>query len=147
MRINYFDFMKVLEKWKNSVIHLECATGSQSWRDILRFQNEQIEKSKIGQMSEDDLNSINTRDIRFRGTAIFLEHDSRYYLITARHVLYDQTEAAREIKDELDSIKSWPENMQYDLLVSASQRAENKILTLPMRDVSEHSWAVPANTP
>jgi len=87
----------MIEKWKRAVIHLEGAADSVEISEKIEKQRMLDEKLKNGEISQEDLNTQlhilslgGTRDIRCRGTAIFLKNDSRYYLLTARHVLYDE---------------------------------------------------------
>lgn len=81
-----------LEKFKKAVVHLECAADSKSYEEQSRRQNELQQQFREGKLSADALSKellkLN-RDYRSQGTAIFLQHENRRYLITARHVLYD----------------------------------------------------------
>jgi hypothetical protein len=57
--------MPSLEKWKRAVVHLECAADSDMDRGMFR-------------------------DIRSRGTALFIESSDQYFLVTARHVVLNK---------------------------------------------------------
>ena len=104
-----------MDKWKKSVIHLECATDSVRHEDLPNIK-EYAERLKE---LEDDLKSerlaieqyhlerfhlesefVKSRDIRFQGTAIFLQHEEKYYLLTARHVLFDSISAKHSYETE-----------------------------------------------
>ena len=62
-----------LNQWKRAVIHIE-AVGTSEEQSAARAKNEPYE----------------TRDVRSRGSAIFLEHEGRKYLLTAWHLLHDR---------------------------------------------------------
>jgi hypothetical protein len=47
------------------------------------------------------------RNLRYRGTAVFVEHKERYYLITAEHVVHDLVGAKHELEFRLDRFKKW----------------------------------------
>jgi S1-C subfamily serine protease len=88
------------DKWKKAVVHLECATDSV---DYVKSVSEIMKKLQSGEKSFDEyaeaIQQVPTRDIRYQGTAFFLEHESRRYLLTARHVVFDQVRAMRELKE------------------------------------------------
>lgn len=114
-----------MEKWKKAIIHLECVADSVDYSDVSNIP-EYIELHKI---LTDDFNSSKitqldfrlkeislqsqfrkSRDKRFHGTAIFLTNEDKYYLITARHVVFDKISADRykdkrlkEIQENYDS--------------------------------------------
>jgi hypothetical protein len=88
-----------LKKWKKAVIHLECATDKIAIEKYLRLKDELMLKFAKNEISSDEFNQKvkelelawdkGKHAIRSFGTAIFMEHNQRRYLITARHVLYD----------------------------------------------------------
>jgi hypothetical protein len=94
-------YTKEIQKWKKAVVHLECATDSttldqqiEQWRKLGReFEEKQITAQQYAEQI-----SAGLRDIRSRGTAILIKHDSRNYLLTARHVLYDKLSAENNLK-------------------------------------------------
>lgn len=96
----------MLERWKRAVIHLECATDSvsldkriQRWDTIHRkFEEGDISPEEVAREYQ-----RGSRDKRYHGTAIFLEHERRRYLLTARHVLFDELSAKRESKSAQES--------------------------------------------
>lgn len=99
--------MASYDEWKMAVVHLECATDSQSLNERIHLQDELWKKLDKGEISADqymkstsEIFSKNFRAKRFQGTAIFIEHDSRYFLLTARHVLYDEISARSILSDE-----------------------------------------------
>jgi len=125
----------VLEKWKKAVVHLEGATNSV---DILgRWQKltEQVRKGEISseQMMKEQIEDFakGSRDIRIRGTATFLEHDRHYFLLTARHVLFDELEAQRHVENMKKFHATWPSEMQESLNAEEIERARDTIFGFP----------------
>ena len=122
--------------WKKSVIHLEGATDSKSWEDrieqIQKLQ-EELNKNKITpeEFSNKMLNGY--RDIRYFGTAIFIEHEKKRYLCTARHVLYDKVSAKRYLESEKENAESWPKEMRENLINSAKISSETFIFNIIFR--------------
>ncbi len=128
-----------LAKWKKAVIHLECATDSEHFYDRIKKIDEMREKLDRGKISlqefekfEDELIG-KSRDIRQQGTAVFIIHKQRRYLLTARHVVYDERSAKRELQEEIQRVSSWPENVQKSLVQSAIERAKNRIFNIIFR--------------
>jgi hypothetical protein len=126
---------KMFQKWKKAVIHLECATDSQSHEDFIKSMNALRNKYKDGNIPKNELDPIfrKSRDIRSQGTAIFFQHEKRRYLITARHVLFNELEAKRRIEEEKTRSLSYPENTRSELLKSASERAINTVYNIIFR--------------
>jgi len=123
-------------KWKKAVVHLECAADSEHVYDRLKRINNLLKKSKKGEISHEEFVKqigLRIRDIRYHGTAIFLIHNERRYLITSRHVLWDEEFAKREFQEELDRTQDAPEHQRAILQDSAVQRFENKIFNIVFR--------------
>ena len=90
-----------LEKWKKAVIHLECTTDKIEIEKYIRLKDELRSKLAKNKISSDEINQKikelesawdkGEHAIRNFGTATFLEHNQRRYLVTARHVLYDSS--------------------------------------------------------
>jgi hypothetical protein len=126
----------MLNKWKKAVIHVECATDSEHFYDKIKRDRELIEKFESEKISQDEFMEERlliwgeSRDIRFRGTALFLIHDSKRYLVTARHVVWDKKSAEREFEEEMMSL---PENMRRDSRQSAEERKQNRIFSIIFR--------------
>ncbi|MDC7770349.1 serine protease [Priestia megaterium] len=98
--------MKKHEDWKKAIVHLEGATDSVSWEEKQRLidelrgaikSKEDIDEHELFTM-ETEIMGKGSRDLRYQGTAIFLEHESRRYLVTARHVIEDKLSAERDNK-------------------------------------------------
>lgn len=126
----------MLEKWKRAVIHLECATDSEHFYDRIKRIDQQRAQLEQGQISHEQFAEElagRSRDIRFHGTALLLAHAGRRYLLTARHVVWDETSAKRELEEEAQRALSWPEHMRQHLLQSAVERAQNNIFNIIFR--------------
>lgn len=89
-----------LEKWKKAVINLEGAADSQSpYKSHFQIR-ELSEKMNSGELTKEEFDvqmdqmfsdySHVSRDLRYKGTAIFFKKNNDYYLLTARHVLIDK---------------------------------------------------------
>lgn len=126
----------MLEKWKRSVIHLECATDSEHFYDRIKRIDQQRALLDRGQITREQFSeevAHRSRDIRFHGTALFLSHAGRRYLLTARHVVWDERSAKRELEEEAQRALSWPEHMRQHLLQSAVERAQSEIFNIIFR--------------
>lgn len=91
----------MLEKWKKAVIHLEAATDSvdsDHYAEKIKELSKLLGEQKITREQYDLAISSGSRDIRYHGTAIFLAHEGRRYLLTARHVVWDELRAERELE-------------------------------------------------
>lgn len=94
-----------IQKWKKAVVHLECAADSYNSESGFDEVAKALRDSQAGIISSEAYrqkfteyseNSMSgSRDIRNHGTAIFLSHNDKYYLLTARHVVEDEREAKR----------------------------------------------------
>lgn len=92
------------EEWKKAVVHLECATDSEHFYDRIKRMDELRKKLDSGEISQEEFGqeiSGRSRDLRFHGTALFISHNQRRYLLTARHVLFDEHSAKRELEEEI----------------------------------------------
>ncbi|WP_046852165.1 S1 family peptidase [Raoultella planticola] len=118
------------EKWKKAVIHLECATDSIHYTDQIKRQNELLERFNNGWISGEEYlegKKIKSRDIRFHGTAIFVSHNEKLYLLTARHVLFDGISAAREHKAALERLQ---EDFHFDYQRKEAELQEDALDTI-----------------
>lgn len=91
----------MLEKWKRAVIHLECAADSKSVYDFINNIDDNKNAKYKGDIIEDKFEETNIytyRDIRYHGTALFMLHAGRRYLLTARHVVHDEISAKQELE-------------------------------------------------
>lgn len=62
-----------------------------------------------------------------------MRQSQKYYLITARHVLWDEKSAEREYLEEEARSTEMPEHMKADLLESARENYLNKIFNIIFR--------------
>ncbi|WDW09388.1 S1 family peptidase [Priestia aryabhattai] len=97
--------MLTFDDWKKAIVHLECAADSASWPERKAIMEEIQGVLKAGKYVDMELierrNKIlieGLRNKRYQGTAIFLEHESCSYLITARHVIEDKSFPEEGIK-------------------------------------------------
>lgn len=111
-----------MDKWKNAVIHLECATDSEHFYDRLKRierLREELDKEEITheQFAEE-----------ITGKSVLIAHNGRRYFITARHVLWDEHSARREYEEEEARRREQPFLLQY-----AKERALNNIFNIIFR--------------
>jgi hypothetical protein len=123
-------------KWKRAVIHLECATDSVHFYDRIKQLDEQRQKLEKGEIDHQQFAETlagRSRDVRFHGTALFLSHAGRRYLLTARHVVWDELSAKRELDEEAKRNSQKPPHMQEPLGRYALSRAQNNIFGIIFR--------------
>jgi hypothetical protein len=124
------------EEWKKAVIHLECATDSEHFYDRIKRIDElrkKLDKSEISQEEFGYEITGRSRDLRYHGTALFISHNERRYLLTARHVLYDEVSANREYKEELERTKAQSDGSKQYMLQYFHERALNNIFNIIFR--------------
>src|SRR5438132_5496257 len=83
--------------WKKAVVHLEAAGDKTPWNEQMKRIEQMWQESRKGERPLADIAAEflpKTRDRRSRGTAVFVVHGGRRYLVTARHVLTDPEAAA-----------------------------------------------------
>ena len=126
----------MLKKWKRAVVHLECAADSEHFYDrIKRIDEKRVELDQGNITQEQFVEELTgrSRDLRYHGTALFLVHSGRRYLLTARHVVWDEVSAKRELEEEVKRTLSCRENMQTLLIQSAMEDSRNKIFSIIFR--------------
>ncbi|MCM3651319.1 serine protease [Metabacillus litoralis] len=79
-------------KWKKAVVHLECVGDTNTTDSTLRLQM-QLNEGLITFKDFSDQLSNGSRNRRYHGTAVLLEDEEKKYLITARHVVFDEVES------------------------------------------------------
>jgi hypothetical protein len=95
------------ENWKKAVIHLECAGNEYPiYRLIDEFRAGTITREQY----EERMSAGNGR--RYRGTAIYLTHQGRRYLVSSRHVLNDEEEGNTRIFSYIFYIPSFNQASQ-----------------------------------
>jgi len=84
-----------IKMWKRAVVHIEGAADSVdavALRDAIWQASRSVEDPS--QWHELMRRMPVGRNVRVRGTAVFIRHDDRRFLVTARHVLHGPTEVA-----------------------------------------------------
>ena len=101
-------------------MHLECATDSQDIFARTKRWDELRERYKKGEITQDQwLQGMlgGLRDIRFRETALFIRSADRRFLVTARHLLWDELSAKRMVEEPKNALpQSLPDNMRKEFL-------------------------------
>ena len=126
----------MLDRWKRAVIHLECATDSEDFYGRIKRierQRDLLDQGKITHEQFAEHVAGRSRDIRLHGTALFLSHSGRRYLLTARHVVWDERSAKRALEGEERRSLAWPEDMRQHIIQSAGERAQNNIFPIIFR--------------
>ncbi len=108
------------ERWRKAVVHLECATNSEDIFARTKRLDEFRERYQKGEITQDQwLQGMlgGLRDIRFRGTALFIRNADRRFLVTARHVLWDELSAKRMVEEPKNALpQSLPDSMREEFL-------------------------------
>ncbi len=92
-----------IEMWKRAVVHIEGAADSVeavALRNAIWQASRSVEDPN--QWHELMRHMPRGRDVRARGTAIFVRHNGRRFLATARHVLHDPPEVAEPHTQEFE---------------------------------------------
>jgi hypothetical protein len=140
----------MLEKWKKAVIHLECATESEHLYEWIKRLDQQRALLKQGEITfEQFAKEIagRARDMRFHGTALFLSHAGRRYLLTARHVVWDSHSAMHERAEDARRASSTPDYMRHDEAQRSEARAQDRIFNLIFRVPSLDDVIAQRSTP
>jgi len=111
----------MLQRWKNAVVHLECATDSEHFIDYIDRVEKYLSELDARDMSRNELSRVTGtkfRDLRFHGTALFFRYDATRYLLTVRHVLWDKVAAQREWRAITKNTRSQEPNPQriFDII-------------------------------
>jgi hypothetical protein len=132
-----------LQKWKKAVIHLECRTHSESDKEHTERVAELRERLKKGEITRQQLaegESTGVRDVRSWGTAIFLEDNSRRYLVTARHVLYDEAAAEDWIRKQTRRLEDSPSRFKEKAIAREIAWAKRSIVGIIFQVPSHDSF-------
>lgn len=116
--------MTNIEKWKKAVVHLECATNSIGYKESAEAYHKIIQLHLSKQISDEEYfrlvnENSKSRDIRYQGTAIFLKKGNKRYLLTARHVLWDELNASREVTSRQKVNSIFPQQQDETTLAHA----------------------------
>jgi S1-C subfamily serine protease len=126
----------MLDKWKRAIVHLECATDSEHFYDRIKRVDELRALLDQGQITNEQFAqemTTRSRDIRFHGTGILILHAERRYLLTARHVVFDEHSSKRELEEEERRALAWPEDMRVEIMRTGVRLAQNKIFKIIFR--------------
>ncbi|WFO17123.1 serine protease [Cellulophaga baltica 4] len=124
-----------INKWKKAVIHLECATDSEHYEDKIKRIDESQKLLNDGKITEEEYIiqlTGKSRDIRSQGTAIFLKHNEKRYLVTARHVVWDKLSAEMNIKKAVDEYNK-NGGVNQEILNRLNENATNEIFRIIFR--------------
>jgi hypothetical protein len=127
-----------VERWKRSIVHLEVATDSVGMDERVAQVRQFAERVQSGVIpSEDDLHDLNKgiRDVRYLGTAIFVEYKEGSYLVTARHVLTDADDARTYYGTIPDAAEILIENWIYPIVFRVPSLTEVLQSTLPVATI------------
>jgi hypothetical protein len=124
----------VLEKWKKAVVHLEGASDSiglseraDRWRKLAeRLEKGEIAFEEMVRLERND-SMKGSRDVRFQGTATFLEYDTQHFLLTARHVLFDELGAKHRLLEMEKFFSTWPPWQREGLMAEEREQVLDTI--------------------
>jgi hypothetical protein len=133
---------EILERWKRAVIPLECAGDDEGYRASQRRMDDL--RSSLGQgkitieeysraYSEEFRAHHGGRERRYGGTALFLTHERRRYLVTARHVVRDDIGAAWDIEDARKKAAAGHPFLREGAINWAIEQAPTKIFGIIFR--------------
>jgi len=124
----------MLNKWKRAVLHLEGAADSVDLvSEKLSRHAERLRAGELTPQQFSDILSSGQRDLRYQGTAIFIIHAKRRYLITARHVVWDETSAKREVEKAIKQASRKSGEMRLLDVQMAQEWASGRIFHLIFR--------------
>lgn len=118
-----------IDKWKKSTINIECATDSKSYNEQIKIMEDNFDKLKRGEINPESLTTYYGKDIRFQGTALYVEYQNKKFLVTARHVLHDTLNARRYIESELDWNARAKINLSNDELKRIINNSQKEIFS------------------
>jgi Trypsin-like peptidase domain len=118
-----------IKKWKRAVVNLECRKELGDYLDSQATHHTLKEYQQILK--------------QMTGTAIFLEHDGKRYLITNRHVLYDQDMVLQKQKYHIaDSVNDpYSIYMKIFRIPSESEIADSTLPEMPLTILSAPNYA------
>lgn len=125
------------EQWKKAVIHLECATDSKSYydrRDEIAELGKKLSKAEITPDEYIEETYFKFRDVRVHGTALFVSHNGKRYLLTARHVLFDEIYAEGYLNFEEKVVANFTEDIKNKRLQDARNTIFSYIFRVPSLD-------------
>lgn len=80
---------ELIDKWIKSVVNIECTQSNEKYITYVyrRYENKIIDSNLMVRLTD----SLLKNQKSFFGTCIFLKYKSKYFLLTAKHVLNDTT--------------------------------------------------------
>lgn len=119
-------------------MHLECATDKMHYAEREERLSALMDLHQKGKIAEDqfgeELSLLRGRDLRYHGSALFIIHNERRYLLTARHVVWNEHVAKQNIASvEQQTPTQNPYVAQY-LSDTSSNRVFNTIFRVPSLD-------------
>ena len=107
---------KEMEVWKRAVIHIECATDIENVQQRIHSSKESLHEY---------------REERHWGTAVFIQHQNRRYLVTPRHIVHDTLQAKQHLSNAVDGLSdTWSQEFRKTYMESARQKANNCIFNV-----------------
>jgi hypothetical protein len=101
-----------MNRWKRAVIHLECAADGEHLFDRAMRTTRVRQSFERGEIDIKEyaveIAKPTSHDIRYQGTAVFLRDRNRRYLVTARHVLWDEPASKREYDYDIERFSKLP---------------------------------------
>jgi hypothetical protein len=124
-----------IEKWKRAVVHLEGATDSEHHTARYKRTIEMFNLLNEGKISRQEVSRASvggSRDIRYQGTAIYVKHEGRRFLVTARHVIWDEDGAKKDY--EAAKAESYPSEFSRRSAIDyAAERASRTAYAIIFR--------------
>jgi len=117
-----------MDRWKKAVIHLECMADSESFEERnKRFEqiHKDLNEGKINNIEFSEQISSKNKIFSW-GTAVFVKHKDNHYLITARHVLWNEHAASQLAQKESNDLRRLGANPPPELKQSAHERILNQ---------------------
>lgn len=117
----------MFERWKKAVVHLECSADNMSHSEYeknLKDLEDQYRTKQINaELFEEKFLELRSRNMGYHGTALFITHENRRYLLTARHVIWNEHGAKQFLADQAEhnqNLETWQEisnNMIYGVII------------------------------
>ena len=122
-----------LALFKRATVHLECARDSLDEKGRYEEFKRAADELTAGRLAPEDMVDsalAGIRDIRSSGTALFLNHGARHYLVTCRHLLWDEETAEKDVSAAQEHAVSDPSPSKTAALGEIRERS--KSLTYPV---------------
>ena len=110
------DLPQSMEIWEKAIIHIEGTTNIESVQQRIHA-------------TDDATDTFQKK--RNRGTALFLKHQNRHYLITSRYVVHDAEQAHYQmLKIENEISHAWSQELRTGRLREARENADASIYNI-----------------